>query len=118
MIKDVYDMIHEDYEDVYERFQMERIIQKYVLKFLDDPNFSLLKQGLESLDEQEAFRAGHTLKGVCANMGFSKLEKLSSQITELLREHEVEKAQMLFPDLEKEYVLIKTAIIQFQQSLE
>lgn len=116
-IKDVYDIIHEDYQDVYDRFQMERMIQKYVLKFIEDPNFSLLKQGLECCDEQEAFRAGHTLKGVCANMGFLKLQKLSSQITELLRQHEIENAKRLFPDLEKEYELIRTTIIQFQQSL-
>lgn len=116
-IKDVYDIIHEDYQDVYDRFQMERMIQKYVLKFIEDPNFSLLKQGLECCDEQEAFRAGHTLKGVCANMGFLKLEKLSSQITELLRQYEIENAKRLFPDLEKEYELIRTTIIQFQQSL-
>lgn len=117
-VKDVYDKIHEDYQDVYERFQMERMIQKYVLKFIEDPHFSLLKDGLENNDEQEAFRAGHTLKGVCANMGFLKLETLSSQITEMLRGHEMEKAKGLFPDLEKEYGLIYETIQEYKQSLD
>lgn len=117
-IKELYENIGEDYQDVFDRFMMEKMIQKYVLKFIEDPNFLLLKQSLESNDEDEAFRAGHTLKGVCANMGFLKLEKLSSQITELLRHHEVDKAQKLFPDLESEYLLIKDAIIQYQQSMK
>lgn len=117
-IKELYENIGEDYQDVFDRFMMEKMIQKYVLKFIEDPNFLLLKQSLESNDEDEAFRAGHTLKGVCANMGFLKLEKLSSQITELLRHHEVDKAQKLFPDLEREYLLIKDAIIQYQQSMK
>lgn len=34
---------------------------------------------------EEAFRAAHTLKGVCANLGFTQLFKVSSDLTEELR---------------------------------
>ena len=36
-------------------------------------------------DRTEAFRAAHTLKGVAANLGFSRLTNSASQLTEALR---------------------------------
>ena len=40
---------------------------------------------LSSEDYPEAFRAAHTLKGVCENLGLSDLCKSSSVLTEALR---------------------------------
>ena len=36
-------------------------------------------------DYKEAFRAAHTIKGVCANLGFDVLFRVSGELTELLR---------------------------------
>ncbi len=35
---------------------------------------------------EDAFRAAHTLKGVCSNLGFDRLYEASSALTEKLRE--------------------------------
>ena len=40
---------------------------------------------MDKADYEEAFRAAHTLKGVCANLGFTQLFKVSSDLTEELR---------------------------------
>lgn len=109
-VKQFYDTIQEDYNEIYERFLMDKLIYKYVLKFDDDPSFLQLKEALEYHDEEAAFKASHTLKGICSNLSFSQLEKLSSDMTELLRQHQLSDACHLFKALETEYQRIKEAI--------
>ena len=84
-LKECYAALNGDYEEAMGRLRSERLVQKFVLKFLDDGSFDLLCRSMESGDQPEAFRAAHTIKGVCANMAFSALLKSSSQLTELLR---------------------------------
>ena len=74
-IQTFYEVIGEDYEDVFNRFMMESLVVKFVKKFIEDPTFDMLEQSLENHDVQEAIRASHTFKGICDNMGFVKLKK-------------------------------------------
>ena len=53
------------YEEVLSRLSSERLVNKFVLKFLTDPSYDLLVRSMESKDWPEAFRAAHTIKGVC-----------------------------------------------------
>ncbi len=53
-----------NYEGVLGRLRSERLVQKFVLKFLNDGSYELLCQSLENKNREEAFRAAHTLKGV------------------------------------------------------
>ena len=48
-------------------------------------SFNALEKKINSRDVQEKFRAAHTFKGVCANLGFSQLFNYSSELTELFR---------------------------------
>lgn len=84
-LKECYAALNGDYEEAMGRLRSERLVQKFVLKFLEDGSFELLCRSMEAGDLSEAFRAAHTIKGVCANMAFSALLKSSSQLTELLR---------------------------------
>ena len=40
---------------------------------------------MQSGERKDAFRAAHTLKGVCANLSFDRLFSSADQLTELLR---------------------------------
>ncbi len=40
---------------------------------------------MENGDTETAFRAAHTLKGICMNLGFDRLYEASYDITEVLR---------------------------------
>ena len=51
----------------------ERLVQKFVLKFLDDGGYALLRSSLEAGDREVAFRVAHTIKGVCTNLVFNDL---------------------------------------------
>ena len=64
-----------DYQNTLNRFPNEAFIKKFVLKFLDDNSYANLKEAIAAGNVEEAFRAAHTLKGVCLNLGFDNLYK-------------------------------------------
>ena len=63
-VKECYDAMGADYEDVLGRLRKDERIQKFVLKLLNDKSYELLINSMEAGDMNEAFRAAHTLKGV------------------------------------------------------
>ena len=85
LLKECYDSFGGSYEDVKSRIPSDAMIQKFVLKFLAEPSFDNLKVSLADEKYEEAFRAAHSLKGVCANLSFMKLCASSSELTEALR---------------------------------
>lgn len=50
-----------------------RLVQQFVLKFLDDGNYALLRSFLEAGDREVMFRVAHTIKGVCTDLVFIDL---------------------------------------------
>ena len=77
-VKECYEQMGADYEGVLGRLRSEALIKKFAKKFLDDGSYASLKKGLEEQNGEEAFRAAHTLKGVCQNLGFDNLYEVSS----------------------------------------
>ena len=49
---------------------------------LGDGTLSSMTDILRTRFDEEAFRAAHTLKGVCLNLGFDELYEVSAEITE------------------------------------
>lgn len=85
-LKECYASLNGDYDEVMGRLRSERLVQKFVLKFLADGSYELMCASLEAGDREEAFRAAHTIKGVCANLGFTSLLDSSEKLTEALRD--------------------------------
>lgn len=79
-VKECYEQMGADYEGVLGRLRSEVLIKKFAKKFLDDGSFRSLKDNLAQKNGEEAFRAAHTLKGVCQNLGFDNLYKASFDI--------------------------------------
>ena len=103
-LEECYEAIDSDYDDVMRRLGSETLVRKFVLKFLDDTSFRGLKEGLENQD-------AHTLKGVCMNLGFTKLFEVSSALTEELRDKEIkENTTEMFEEVEREYTRTIEAI--------
>ena len=103
------------YEDALGRLHSERLVQKFVLKFLNDDSYSLLCRSLEEKNMEEAFRAAHTLKGVCMNLGFDRLLHSSSMLTESLRNGVGENVPELFQQVQQDYEQIIAALKQFKE---
>ena len=78
-IKECYEKVGSDYDGVLKRLGSEALVKRFAVKFLNDPSFQELTDGLAAQDGEKAFRAAHTLKGVCLNLGFTELYKVSAE---------------------------------------
>lgn len=119
-LKECYAAMGGDYDEAIGRLRSEKLVQKFVLKFLNDQSFELLCSSMESKNYEEAFRAAHTIKGVCSNLAFTQLLQFSSQLTELLREDggDSEQVQALFGQVRESYQRTAQAIRSFREEAE
>lgn len=85
MIKDFYKNISGDYEDVLLRLPTDEFILRIVKRFSTDDTYSHLMEAAKAEDIQECFKTAHKLKGIAANLAFTKLYELSSEICEQTR---------------------------------
>lgn len=85
-------------------------MKRFALKFLNDTSYQNLEQQLQNKDVEEAFRAAHTLKGVCLNLGFDNLFSVSSDLTEKLRAKELDGADELFEKVKEQYEITVDAL--------
>ena len=84
-IKECYDRMNGSYEEAKSRLMMDSMIERFVFKFLDDSTMENLRKAIAQGDIAVSFREAHTLKGVAANLGFTRLMNSASQLTEALR---------------------------------
>lgn len=109
-LRECYAVIGGNYENVIGRLHSERLVQKFVLKFLDDGSYGLLCQSLEMKDYEEAFRAAHTIKGVCQNLEFTKLQDSGSRLCEALRNGYTPEVDALAEQTTADYQMTVAAI--------
>lgn len=115
--KEFYDSIGEDYNEVLRRLGEDGTVRYFALKFMRDPSFDDLKQAVDSGDGNAAFRAVHTLKGVCLNLGFCKLGSAAGNLTEYLRgDKQLDGSRMMYEAVEKEYGVLMEALKKFAAS--
>ena len=116
-LKECYTQLEGDYESVLARLRSERMVQKFVLKFLNDKSYELLTTSLEAGNYEEAFRAAHTIKGVCQNLSFTKLYESSHLLTENLRSGYGPESDELVQRVSADYRQTRTAIEALQAAL-
>ena len=112
-IQECYQKLGGDFEKVKTRLPSVSLITKFITKFLDDSSFSELCRALEEGQWEEAFRAAHTLKGVCANLGFDQLGASACKLTELLRPERndiPEDAVLMLDEVKQDYESTASAI--------
>jgi len=109
-IKECYDSIGADFEDVLGRLGSEKLIERFALKFLDDDSYNNLKEALAEKNAENAFRAAHTLKGVFLNLGLKNLYTVSSDLTEKLRGRSLDGADELFEKVREQYDITVNAL--------
>lgn len=73
------------YEEIHNRISSDVLLKKFLRQFLEDKTFESLDQSITKKDYKNAFFASHSLKGVCSNLGLSKLEKDTIVLLEYLR---------------------------------
>ena len=115
-LQECYQAMGANYDDVLGRLRSERLIQKFVLKFLDDGSYDLLCSSMAGGDIDTAFRASHTIKGVCQNLGFTRLGQSSHELTEALRAGDAAAAAGLLGQVKADYAETVEAVRAFKQS--
>ena len=109
-----YDKIGGNYSEVEGRLGSGETAKYFAMKFPKDPSFGSLKKALAEGDAETAFRAAHTLKGVCQNLGFENLYRPAFELTEKLRGRSLEGAESLFHEVEKEYTALMAALAEVE----
>ena len=117
-LKECYAAMGGNYDEAMGRLRSERLVQKFVIKFLSDGSYDLLCASMEAKDYPEAFRAAHTIKGVCQNLAFDRLLASSSQLSEALRHGYTPEADALAEQVKEDYLVTAGAIRTFQEGLE
>lgn len=104
-LKECYEAMGADYNDVFARLRNDDRIQRFLVKVLEDGSYDLLVKSLEERNIEEAFRAAHTIKGVCMNLSLTKLYQSAQALTEALRNrHEYgEDIEPLFEKVTADY---------------
>ena len=85
-VKECYELMGADYEGVMGRLRTEERVKKFLLKVLNDKSYDLLIDSIEGGNAEEAFRAAHTMKGVCQNLSLTPLYESASALSEVLRD--------------------------------
>jgi len=116
-LQECYKALEGDFDEVLGRLRSERMIQKFVLKFLKDDSYDNLCRALDEGNSEEAFRAAHTIKGVCQNLGFAKLCTSSSELTDALREGGTPQSGELVEQVKKDYQQTVDAIRRFESEI-
>ena len=115
-LKDCYLKFGGDFDEVLGRLRREQTVRKFVFKFLDDKSFHLFEASMGNKDYEEAFRAVHTLKGICQNLSFTRLFESSSLVTKALKEDDWNKALDMMPQLSKDYYETIDVIVDFKST--
>ena len=102
-VRECYEKMGGNYDGVLSRLGNEMLIRKFVIKFLKDPSFQDPPAAIEKSDAESAFRAAHTLKGICLNLGFDNLYKPSEALTEKLRGGELNGYETLYDEVKEQY---------------
>lgn len=114
-LQECYNAFGGDYADVAARLRSERLVKKFVLKYLDDGSFDLLCKSMAEKNYEEAFRAAHTIKGMCQNLDFTNLLDSSSRLSDALRHGWTPEADGLFEKVKADHLTVTAAIRAFKE---
>ena len=118
-IQACYQKLGGEFAQVEKRLPSVSLVRKFIIKFLDDDSYSNLCLAMQNGQREEAFRAAHTLKGVSANLGFSRLLASAGELTELLRaetESIPGRAAALLEEVKQDYELTVSVIRAYLES--
>lgn len=112
-LEDFFRAIGSDYHSALARMGNSKDkLKKYVKMFSSDTTAEDLFTAFRQEDYVSAFMFAHTLKGLCATLGFSTLHASASELTEALRNTVSENANELFDKVYTDYSTLSQALAQ------
>ena len=113
-VQECYEAMEGNYEEVLGRMRTPERVVKFLNMVAKDGSYQLLCDSIETGNVDEAFRAAHTLKGLCGNLSITRFGESSSALCEFLREKRVINDEMMpmFEKVKQDYALTINAIKQ------
>ena len=115
-LQECYEKMGSDYADVLARLAKEDRIEKYMVKFLEDPTYEMLCEARKEEDDNAVFLAIHTLKGVSQNLGFTRLYEVSHVMTEAVRGGVKLQDESMFEAVQGAYFMTIEVIKEYAQT--
>ena len=91
-LEKLYQEMGGDMADAVRRLGSIATVERFLRMFAGDDTFAMLQAAMSAGDDQRAFRAAHTLKGLAA-----------SALTEALRGSDMQRASALYPETAAAY---------------
>ncbi len=117
-LQECYAAMGGDYNDVAARLRSEKLVRKFVLKYLEDSSFDLLCSSMAEKNYEQAFRAAHTIKGVSQNLSFTALMTSSSKLSDALRHGYTPEADELVEQVRADHLKVISAIKAYSAECE
>lgn len=109
---EAYRLMDGDFNKIIDLFEDEQIAVGFVKMFLDDKSYEGMMDAIRCKDWELAFRYVHSLKGLCLNMDFKSLARVSDMMTEHIRGGKELKDYNLLESLTEEYNRVISIIEQ------
>ena len=84
-LQELYLEIGGDYDQAVRVLRMDKLIDKHIRKLTQNGVVDNLINAGTRMDNTELFESAHAMKGVCANLGLTKLSEMASEIAEEYR---------------------------------
>lgn len=111
-IKEFYLKSNANYDEVLGAFGKEERVLKYLRKFSENQQNKKIREALDAKDYETAFLEAHNLKGMCMNLALSRFFKLSSDLTESLRNGPTGDVEAFFILVDEEYNRVSELVKQ------
>ena len=116
-LQDLYSEIGGSYNDVMKRLGTEKMVNKFVIKFLAAADHDNLKTAVRDGDWELAFRSAHNLKGVGLNLSFDRMAEAASVLCEEIRhgapQHDI---SGMIADVDKKYIQVVEQINLYKEA--
>jgi len=112
-VEEFYTEIGGNYNEIMSRLRTEERVAKFAKMFTKDESYNTLVRTMQEGNIDEAFRAAHTMKGVCQNMSFTTLFQSSYELTEALRAKNMDKANELLTRVTEDYQRVMDGISKY-----
>lgn len=84
-LQELYESIGGDYDQAIRVLRMDKLVDKHIRKLTKNGVIERLIAAGQTMDPTELFEAAHAAKGVCANLGLTKIADAASDIAEEYR---------------------------------
>lgn len=114
-IRECYEQMGENYEDIFARFGNDAMIEKYLVKYWEKKELESLKQALEQEQYAEAYTCAHNMKGVGLNLSLQGLSDAGTKLCEAMKkEASKEELSELFEEVKAAYEKMEKAVSQLR----